>query len=107
MHNRNQPTRRSAHRGGTARPASPAVTRSRAAALLEGAPPSLAEEADDKAANTNPPEAGGGAATAGSDCSISTDGADYQSSVRISIHNALRDAILLAAALSDHHIRAV
>ena len=36
MHNRNQPTRRSALRGGTARPASPAVTRSRAAALLEG-----------------------------------------------------------------------
>ena len=66
MHNRNQPTRRSALRGGTARPASPAVTRSRAAALLEGAPPSLAEEADDKAANTNPPEAGGGAATADS-----------------------------------------
>ena len=90
MHNRNQPTRRSALRGGTARPASPAVTRSRAAALLEGAPPSLAEEADDQAANTNPPEAGGGAATA--DSVDSFDGSESDADFDADADDAAADA---------------
>ena len=74
MHKRNQSTRRPGNRG-EPRPASPALTRSRAAAL-EAVPPPSTEEADDQAAITNPPEAGGGAATADSDGSMSTDGAD-------------------------------
>ena len=75
MHKRNQSTRRPGNRG-EARPASPALTRSRAAALGTEPPPPT-EEADDQAAIIiNPPEAGGGAATADSDGSLSTDGAD-------------------------------
>ena len=89
MLNRSQSTRRSALRGGT-RPASPAVTRSRAAALSEGEPPSPAEEADDQAANTNPPEAGGGAATA--DSVDSFDGSESDAGFDADADDAAADA---------------
>ena len=91
MHKRNQSTRRPGNRG-EARPASPALTRSRAAALGT-VPPPPTEEADDQAAIIiNPPEAGGGAATADSDGSLSTDGADSDAGSAIDADAAAADA---------------
>ena len=91
MHKRNQSTRRPGNRG-EARPASPALTRSRAAALGTEPPPPT-EEADDQAAIIiNPPEAGGGAATADSDGSLSTDGADSDAGSAIDADAAAADA---------------